>query len=64
MHGNKIDSLQYLGYSSYVMAISTGVAAINKATIADALIAPFILPLIFFAPLLVPSKTQETTHAS
>ena len=46
------------------MAISTGVAAINKATIADALIAPLMLPLIFFAPLLVPSMIQEITHAS
>ncbi len=64
MHGNNIDSLQYFGYSSYVIAIITGGAAISKATIADALIAPFILPLIFFALLLMPSKTQEITHAS
>jgi hypothetical protein len=28
------------------------------------LIAPLMLPAIIFYPLLMPSKTQETTHAS
>ena len=64
MHGSNIDSLQYFGYSSYVIAISNGGAAISKATIADALIAPLMLPAIIFYPLLMPPKTQETTHAS
>ena len=58
MHGSKIDSLQYFGYSSYVIAISTGGAAISKATIADALIAPSMLPLISHSPLVLPT-TQE-----
>ena len=57
--GSKIDSLQYLGYSSYVIAISTGGAAISKATIADALIAPLMLPLISHSPLMLP-MIQET----
>jgi len=54
MHGSNIDSLQYFGYSSYVIAISTGGAAISKATIADALIAPLMLPLIIHSPLMLP----------
>ena len=58
-HGSSIESLQYLGYSSYVIAISTGGAAISRATIADALIAPLILPLISHSPLML-STTQET----
>ena len=64
MHGSNIDSLQYFGYPSYVIAISTGGTAISKATIADALIAPLMLPAIIFYPLLMPSKTQEITRAS
>ena len=59
MHGSSIESLQYLGYSSYVIAISTGGAAISRATIADALIAPLILPFISHSPLMLPT-TQET----
>jgi len=59
MHGSKIDSLQYFGYSSYVIAISTGGAAISNATIADALIAPLMLPLISHSPLML-STTRGT----
>ena len=59
MHGSKIDSLQYFGYSSYVISISTGGAAISNATIADALIAPLMLPLISHSPLML-STTQGT----
>jgi len=59
MHGSNIDSLQYFGYSSYVIAISTGGAAISKATIADALIAPLMLPLIIRSPLML-SMIQGT----
>jgi hypothetical protein len=62
MHGSSIESLQYLGYSSYVIAISTGGAAISRATIVDALIAPLILPLISHSPLTL-STTQETDQS-
>jgi len=58
MHGNNIDSLQYFGYSSYVIAISTGGSTIKSATIPAALIAPFILPAISTNPTML-SMTQE-----
>ena len=48
IHGSKIDNLQYFGYSSYVIAISTGGSTIKSATIPEALHAPFMFPCITF----------------